>query len=157
MLMTQEQFEQRSNNNWVRANRAYNIWDSFPKKQGTMDDGNAWDPGNQPEIYFGQMNDYDKAFFEAVGVKAPAELFNPPIELAPYGEAWQIDKAPIDIDYNQGFLATQDRMLPQVITADEAEFDAKWDEFVTEIKPYCDIYSEFMQGEVLKLVELVTK
>ncbi len=156
MLMTLEQFEQRSNNNWVRANRAYNIWDSFPKKQGTMDNGNAWEPGNQPEIYFGQMNDYDKAFLEACGKKTPAEFFNPPIELAPYGEAWQIDKAPIDIDYNQGFLATQDRMLPTVITCDEAEFDAKWDEFVAEIKPYCDIYSAFMQEEVLKLVELVT-
>ena len=156
MLMTQEQFEQRSNNNWVRANRAYNIWDSFPKKQGTMDDGNAWEPGNQPEIYFGQMNEYDKAFLEACGKKTPAEFFNPPIELAPYGEAWQIDKAPIDIDYNQGFLATQDRMLPTVITCDEAEFDAKWDEFVNEIKPYCDIYSAFMQEEVLKLVALVT-
>ena len=157
MLMTQEQFEQRSNNNWVRANRAYNIWDSFPKKQGTMDDGNAWDPGNQPEIYFGQMNDYDKAFLEACGKKTPAEFFNPPIELAPYGEAWQIDKAPIDIDSNQGFIATQDRMLPQVITADEGQFDAKWDEFVTEIKPYCDIYADFMHQEVLKLVEIATK
>ncbi|MBR0387830.1 MAG: extracellular solute-binding protein [Clostridia bacterium] len=157
MLMTQEQFEQRSNNNWVRANRAYNIWDSFPKKQGTMDDGNAWDPGNQPEIYFGQMNDYDKAFLEACGKKTPAEFFNPPIELAPYGEAWQIDKAPIDIDYNQGFIATQDRMLPQVITADEGQFDAEWDEFVTEIKPYCDIYADFMHQEVLKLVEIATK
>ena len=156
MLMTLEQFEQRSNNAWVRANRAYNIWDSFPKKQGTMDNGNAWEPGNQPEIYFGQMNEYDKAFLEACGKKTPAEFFNPPIELAPYGEAWQIDKAPIDIDYNQGFLATQDRMLPTVITCDEAEFDAKWDEFVTEIKPYCDIYSAFMQEEVLKLVALVT-
>ena len=145
MLMSQEQYEQRSNTTWRRSNRAYTIWDSFPKKQGTMDDGNAWDPGNQPEIYFGQMNDYDKAFLEACG------------KLAPYGEAWQIDKAPIDIDYNQGFLAIQDRMLPGVITCDEADFDAKWDEFVTEITPYCEIYSEFMQAEVLKLVELVTK
>ncbi len=156
MLMTLEQYEQRSNTTWRRANRAYDVWDCFPKKQGTMDDGNAWDPGNQPEIYFGQMNEYDKAFLEACGKKTPAEFFNPPIELAPYGEAWQIDKAPIDIDYNQGFIATQDRMLPGVITCDEADFDATWDAFVTEIKPYCDIYSAFMQEEVLKLVEQAT-
>ncbi len=157
MLMTQEQFEKRADAAWVRANRAYNIWDSFPKKQGTMDDGNAWDPQNQPEIYFGQMNDYDKAFLEACGKKTPAEFFNPPIKLAPYGEAWQIDKAPIDIDYNQGFIATQDRMLPTVITADADKFDETWDAFVTEIKPYAEIYTKFMQEEVLKLVELVTK
>jgi putative aldouronate transport system substrate-binding protein len=156
MIMTKEQYENRSNNNWIRANRAYNVWDSFPKKQGTMDDGNAWDPGNQPEIYFDQMNDFDKAFLEACGKKTFAEFFNTPIELAPYGEAWQIDKAPIDMDYNHGFIPTQDNMLPGVIIAAEGEFDAKWDEFVTTIKPYCDVYAAFMHEEVLKLVKLVT-
>ena len=156
MLMTKEQYENRSSNNWIRGNRAYNIWDSFPKKQGTMDDGNAWDPGNQPEIYFGEMNDYDKAFLEASGKQTFAQFFNDPIEIAPYDEAWQINKGPIDIDYNNGFLAIQDRMLPGVITAAEGEFDAKWDEFVTEIKPYCEIYSAFMQEEVLKLVAIAT-
>ena len=156
MLMTKEQYDQRTNNNWIRGNRAYNIWDSFPKKQGTMDDGNAWEPGNQPEIYFGEMNEYDKAFLEASGKQTFAQFFNDPIEIAPYDEAWQINKGPIDIDYNNGFLAIQDRMLPGVITAAEGEFDAKWDEFVTEIKPYCDIYSAFMQEEVLKLVAIAT-
>ena len=156
MLMTKEQYDQRSNNTWIRGNRAYNIWDSFPKKQGTMDDGNAWEPGNQPEIYFGEMNEYDKEFLEKSGKKTFAEFFNDPIEIAPYDEAWQINKGPIDIDYNQGFLAIQDRMLPGVITADEGDFDAKWDAFVAEIKPYCDIYAAFMQEEVLKLVAIAT-
>ncbi|MBQ9263400.1 MAG: extracellular solute-binding protein, partial [Clostridia bacterium] len=54
-LMTQEQYEQRSDSQWKRANKANAIWESCPKKQGTMDNGNAWDPQNQPEIYFGQM------------------------------------------------------------------------------------------------------
>ncbi len=156
MLMSKEQYDQRSNNNWIRGNRAYNIWDSFPKKQGTMDNGNAWEPGNQPEIYFGEMNEYDKAFLEASGKQTFAEFFNDPIDIAPYDEAWQINKGPIDIDYNNGFLAIQDRMLPGVITAAEGEFDAKWDEFVAEIKPYCDIYANFMQEEVLKLVAIAT-
>ena len=47
-------------------------------------------------------------------------------------------------------------MLPQVITAAEGDFDAKWDEFVTEITPSCKIYTDFMQEEVLKLVEQAT-
>ncbi|MCR4876576.1 MAG: extracellular solute-binding protein [Clostridiales bacterium] len=156
MLMTREQYEQRSNNNWVRANRAYQLYDSFPSKAGTMDDGNAWDPGNQPEIYFDQMNEYDKAFLEACGKKTFAEFFNTPIKLAPYGEAWQIDKAPISMDYDHGFIPTQDNMLPGVIIAPAGEFDAKWDEFVKTIKPYCDVYAEFMHNEVLKLVDLVS-
>jgi putative aldouronate transport system substrate-binding protein len=157
MLMTKEQYDQRSNNTWIRGNRAAALFESIPKKQGTMDDGNAWDPTNQPENYFGQMNDYDKAFLEACGKKTPAEFFNPPIELAPYGEAWQIDKNPIDIDYNHGFIPTQDQMLPGVISAPADQFDAKWDEFVTTIKPYCDVYADFMHTEILKLVEIATK
>jgi len=152
-LMTQEQYEQRSDAQWKRANRALTIWESCPKKQGTMDNGNAWDPAQQPEIYFGQMNDYDKAFLTAAGKKTPAEFFNPPIELAPYGEAWQIDKGPIDIDYNNGFLPIQDRWLPIIITCDPAEIDANWDAFVAEITPSAQVYTDFMQAEVLKLVE----
>ena len=156
MLMTKEQYEQRSDAEWKRANRALAIWESCPKKQGTMDNGNAWDPGQQPEIYFGQMNDYDKEFLTACGKKTPAEFFNPPIELAPYGEAWQIDKAPIDVDYNNGFLPIQDRWLPTIITCDPSEIDANWDAFVAEITPSAEIYSNFMQEEVLKLVEQAT-
>ena len=152
-LMTKEQYDQRADAQWKRANRALAIWESCPKKQGTMDNGNAWDPSQQPEIYFGQMNDYDKDFLTAAGKKTPAEFFNPPIELAPYGEAWQIDKAPIDIDYNQGFLPIQDRWLPTIITCDPSEVDANWDAFVAEITPSAKIYTDFMQEEVLKLVE----
>ena len=152
-LMTKEQYDQRADAQWKRANRALAIWESCPKKQGTMDNGNAWDPSQQPEIYFGQMNDYDKDFLTAAGKKTPAEFFNPPIELAPYGEAWQIDKGPIDIDYNNGFLPIQDRWLPTIITCDPSEIDANWDAFVAEITPSAKIYTDFMQEEVLKLVE----
>ncbi len=156
MLKTKEQYVEQSDAQWKRANKANAIWESSPKKQGTMDDGNAWDPNNQPEIYFDQMSDYDKAFLEACGKKTPAQFFNPPIELAPYGEAWQIDKTPIDIDY-QDFLAIQDRWLPTIITCDPAELDANWDAFVAEITPIATVYTDFMQAEVLKLVEQATK
>jgi len=154
-LMTAEQYKNQSDAQWKRANKAEAIWDAAPKKQGTMDNGNAWSPSDQPEIYFDQMNEYDKSFLEACGKKTPAQFFNAPIELAPYGEAWQIDKSPIDIDYND-FLNIQDRMLPEIIMCDESEFDAKWDAFVTEITPSATVYSEFMQEEVLKLVEQAT-
>lgn len=153
MLMTQEQYKQRSDASWQIKNMAKAIWESAPKKQGTMDDGNAWDPANQGEIYFDQMNDYDKEFLAAYGYKKPADFFNAPCELAPYGEAWQIDKAPIQDDYDD-FLLIQDQQLPTVIMAtDDADFDAKWDAFVEAITPSAKIYSDFMQAEVLKLVE----
>ena len=152
MLMTKEQYDHLSNAAWVRSNKAKDIWESCPKKQGTMDNGNAWDPRSQPEIYFDQMSDYDKAFLAACGKRTPAEFFNPPIELAPYGEAWQIDKTPIDMEY-MDFKTIQDRLLPDVIMCDPAELDAQWDAFIAEINPCCEVYSAFMQKEVLKLVE----
>ena len=157
MLMTKEQNDIRSDASWKMRNQANAIWESAPKKQGTMDDGNAWNPGDQPEIYFSLMSDYDKEFLTKYGKQTPAQFFNPPCEIAPYGEAWQIDKTPIQDDYND-FLAIQDQWLPTIImSASDEEFDANWAAFVEEITPSATIYSEFMQEEVLKLVEQATK
>ena len=33
---------------------------------------------------------------------------------------------------------------------DESEFDAKWDAFVSEIKPYADEFGAYMQEAVVK-------
>ena len=151
MLMSKEQYAHLSSAAWKRANKAAAIWEACPKKQGTMDDGNAWDPGSQPEIYFEQMNDYDRAFLEACGKRTPAEFFSPPLEPAPYGEAWQIDKEPIDMEY-MDFKTIQDQRLPGIIMCDPSELDARWDAFTEEINPCCEVYSQYMQKEILKLV-----
>ncbi len=157
MLMTKEQYEQRSDATWKMANMAATIWESSPKKQGTQDDGNAWAPADQDEIYFDLMSDYDKAFLSAYGYKKPADFFNAPCTLAPWGEAWQIDKAPIQDDYDD-FLLIQDQDLPKIImSADDAEFEANWAAFVERIAPSAKVHDEFMQAEVLKLVEQATK
>ena len=156
MLMTAEQYRNRQDAAWKRANAAPTIWESAPKKQGTMDNGNTWDPANQGEIYFSLMSEYDQAFLAAYGYTKPADFFNAPCELAPWGEAWQIDKTPIQDDYDT-FLALQDEWLPKIImSADEDEFEDNWAEFVEAIAPTAQIYTQFMQQEVLKLVELAT-
>jgi len=157
MLMTAEQYNQRNDATWKMRNTAATIWESAPKKQGTQDDGNAWAPADQAENYFNLMSDYDKAFLSAYRYKKPADFFNAPCTLAPYGEAWQIDKTPIQDDYDK-FNLLQDQWLPKVImAADQAELDATWDAFLAEINPYCEIYTNYMQAEVLKLVEQATK
>jgi len=157
MLMTTEQYNNRADASWMMANSAKAIWESAPKKQGTQDDGNAWAHSDQGENYFALMSEYDKNFLAAYGYMKPADFFNAPCELAPYGEAWQIDKTPIQDDYDK-FLLIQDQWLPKVImSADQAELDANWDAFVAEITPYAEIYTDFMQAEVLKLVEQATK
>ncbi len=152
MLMTKEQYEQRNDAAWKNANMAFALWESLPKQQGTMDDGNAWDPNQQGEIYFDQMDEYDQKFLAGYGYSRPADFFNPPCELAPWGEAWQIDKAPIQDDYDD-FLLIQDQDLPKIImSADDAEFEANWASFVERIAPSAAVHDEFMQAEVNKLI-----
>ena len=152
MIKTQEQLNNRNDATWKMKNTATTIWESMPKKQGTMDDGNSWDPALQSEMYFELMSDYDKAFFSAYGYKAPYEFFNDPCELAAWGEAWQIDTAPI-VDDNNDFLLIQDQWLPKIImSADDAELDANWAAFVKEITPSAQVKTEFMQAEINKLI-----
>jgi putative aldouronate transport system substrate-binding protein len=127
----------------------------MPKKQGAMDDGNKWDPAVQPENYYLQMNDYDKAFLAAYGMQRPLDFFNDPITIAPYGEAWQIDVT-VDQDANDAKAAFQDverKMLPQVIMCDPEDFDATWQSFVDAVNaiPVSD-FVDFMQEQILELV-----
>jgi putative aldouronate transport system substrate-binding protein len=156
LLRTYDQILNAANAVWRNANSAYVLTNSMPKKQGEMDDGNKWDPAAQPENYFLQMNDYDKAFLTGYGMKQPLDFFNAPITIAPYGEAWQIDVT-VDQDANDAkaaFQDTQRKLLPQIIMCDPAEFDAKWDEFVQAVTdiPISD-FVDFMQEQILVLVE----
>ena len=151
MNMTAEQYQQRSDSEWVRANKADAIFTSAPKKAGTMDNGNSWSPDLQPEIRNANLSDYDKDLYEKLGIQQIEQLFNEPIELAPYGEAWQIDKGPIDVDY-QKWLQLQVEYLPKIISGAPEDFDANWAAFTAEIAPYSEIYANFMHEEILKLV-----
>ncbi len=159
LLMTDEQYEQTNNSAWKLENKADGIFTNSPKKQGyIMNDievegqvvkaGNCWEIGNQPELVFGLMNDYDKEFLSAYGYKKFADFVNPPLELAPYGEAWQINYDPVDTEHTK-FLQVQDQRLPEMIMGDPAEFDAKWDAFVEEIAPSAKAFEDFMQEQVV--------
>ena len=153
MLMTKEQYENRANAAWKNKNMAFAIWESLPKKQGTMDNGNAWSPDQQGEIFKAlKMNEYDQAFLGAYGYSRPADFFNAPCELAPWGEAWQIDKSAIQDDYDD-FLLIQDQDLPKIImSADDAEFEANWTAFVDRIAAPAAVHDAHMQDEVNKLI-----
>ena len=157
--MTEEQYANTQNSQWKLANKADGFFQSSPKKQGwIMNDiqvgdkvvkaGNCWEPGNQNEIVFGLMNEYDKEFLAAYGYSKFADFVNAPIDLAPYGEAWQIDYTPVTTAHDN-FLKVQDEQLPKLIMCSPEEFDALWDAFVAEITPYADEFAAFMQEAVL--------
>jgi len=150
--MTEEQYNNTQDANWKLANKAEAFFQSSPKKQGWILEGefagNCWEPGNQDEIVFGLMNDYDKEFLSKYNYSKWADFVNPPIELAPYGEAWQIDYTPVDVDHTD-FCAIQDKDLPEIIMCDPAEFDAKWDAFIAEIEPSAKVFEDYMQEHVV--------
>ena len=159
LSMTEEQYYNTQDANWKLANKAEAFTQSSPKKQGwIMNDiqvgdkvvkaGNCWEPGNQDEIVLGLMNDYDKEFLGHYGYSKWADFVNPPIELAPFGEAWQIDYSPVDVEHTD-FCAIQDKDLPELIMCDPAEFDAKWDAFVEEITPSAKVFQDYMQEHVV--------
>ncbi len=158
LLMTDEQYAQRNDNTWKLKNRALAFFESSPKKQGYILEGeyagNCWDPANQPEIVLGLMNDYDKDFLSHYGFSKFADFVNPPIELAPYGEAWQINYNPVEVEHTD-FLNIQDKRLPELIMCDPAEFDGLWDAFVEEITPSATAFGNYMQQAVLAEVQKV--
>lgn len=155
LVMTKEQFANTQDIEWEKANKARALWESSPKHEGYIMEGdlagNCWRPTDQPEIVFGQMNDYDKEFLAAYGYSKFADFVNPPIELAPYGEAWQINYDPVEIAHTD-FCNIQDQRLPELIMCDPAEFDAKWDAFVEEITPSATEFGDYMQEQVLAKV-----
>ena len=154
-LRTEEQKANSQNQVWRNANTAYALWDGLPKKQGVREDGNAWEPGNQPELYFDMMSDYDKAFLDAYGYQVPADFFNDPIELAPYGEAWQIDyvNEPDVSIASTDFVTTQMKYLPEIIMCEPEELDGLWDEFVQAVEDIpISTFVDYMQEQINKLV-----
>ena len=71
-------------------------------------------------------------------------------------------KLPLELKKAQELLRARDEFVANAKKEVErmlrqAELDANWDAFVAEITPYAEIYTEFMQAEVLKLVEQATK
>jgi len=119
-----------------------------------MDNGNSWDPGLQPELYFELMSDYDKEFLSKYNMKTPAEFFRPAPPNQPYYAAWQIDLNPFpDIqDINTHMTDIQARDLPRAIMAPAGEFDSVWDAFVAELdNAGVKEFEEFMQKIILEL------
>lgn len=153
-LRTEEQKKNNEDPVWVNANKARQLYYNSPKKEGTMDNGNSWDPALQPELYFDMMNQYDKDFLTAYGKRTYAEFFNPAPPNEPYYPVWQIDLKPYpDIaDMNTGIIDIQARDLPQLVMMDPAKFDAEWDAFVKRLDDAgVPEVEEFIQKLILDL------
>ena len=127
--------EQRANANditWVQHNRLEALLDIMPKMQGTLPDGNAFAPGDQPREFLDGVSDYNRFFLESYGKSTWMDFTNDPPPNPVYYPAWQISMP----DGSAAQLANAQleeaalMHLPRIVMAAPGEFDALWQEYL---------------------------
>jgi putative aldouronate transport system substrate-binding protein len=101
--------------------------------ESTVSDGNALNPGMQPEVFQMGLTAEDKTILEKYGVKTYSELFAQP-DLRPWFPAWGIPKeqgSPQQIWETKKDELTK-KYIPKLILAEPSEFEGVWQEFQGE-------------------------
>lgn len=108
----------------------------WPKYGGesTLTDGNAYSPGNQPEVASASYTEGDKKFLEAYGIQTFSELFNKPEE-RPWFPAWSIalEQGSPEQIFTTKSDDLQRKYLPEMILGAPSNFDKLWDAYMAEL------------------------
>ncbi|WP_339783895.1 ABC transporter substrate-binding protein [Paenibacillus sp. FSL R7-0313] len=108
----------------------------WPKYGGesTLTDGNAYSPGNQPEVAAASYTEGDKKFLEAYGIQTFSELFNKPDE-RPWFPAWSIalEQGSPEQIFTTKSDDLQRKYLPEMILGAPSNFDKLWDAYMAEL------------------------
>lgn len=124
--------------------------------QSTLADGNAANPGLQPEVFQLSLTEADKKILDAYGARTYADLFTPPFE-RPWYPAWGIPKeqgSPPQI-----FETRKEEILrkyvPRLALEDPANFDNVWNEYLSELNKL-DIagYEEWYTEQIKRIVAI---
>ncbi|MBP1966137.1 sugar ABC transporter substrate-binding protein [Paenibacillus aceris] len=132
---TPEQRAKADDNTWKLANKAEAFFANSPKMQGTYSDGNATDPGTQPQEFYDSLKPQDQEVLKAYNHKTWAEFFKTPAENPVYYPAWSIDL----IDGSPAKVANTKmtdlavKYLPRAILAKPDDFEGVWKEYVDQI------------------------
>ncbi|GIO62698.1 MULTISPECIES: ABC transporter substrate-binding protein [Paenibacillus] len=152
---TPEQRKNADNNTWKLANKADSFFGYMPKMQGSYSDGNATDPGTQPQEFYDSLKPYDQEILKAYNHKTWAEFFKEPGPNPVYFPAYTI----ILEDGSAAQLASTKlndlsvKYLPKAIMASPSEFDSVWQDYVNQIhkldiKAYEDRMNEQIQWRI---------
>ncbi|MGG4404077.1 ABC transporter substrate-binding protein [Paenibacillus amylolyticus] len=108
----------------------------WPKYGGesTLTDGNAYSPGNQPEVAAASYTEGDNKFLEAYGIQTFSELFNKPEE-RPWFPAWSIalEQGSPEQIFTTKSDDLQRKYLPEMILGAPSNFDKLWDAYMAEL------------------------
>lgn len=102
--------------------------------ESTLTDGNAYSPGNQPEVAAASYTEGDKKFLEAYGIQTFSELFNKPEE-RPWFPAWSIalEQGSPEQIFTTKSDDLQRKYLPEMILGAPSNFDKLWDAYMAEL------------------------
>ena len=119
-----------------RDETGFPLWNYCPKWQGVYtEDGMPCGPDDSPDEYLASQSDYDKQFLEGYGIQYPAELFSDPIIRPAYYPIWAMafEDGSAAAVANTKITDVTMKFYPRLILAeDDAEYDAIWNEFLTE-------------------------
>ncbi|AIQ47397.1 ABC transporter substrate-binding protein [Paenibacillus sp. FSL R7-0273] len=129
---------------------------SWPRygNNSVLEDGNAYGPGNQPEVASYGYTEGDKELLAKYGVQTFSELFSAP-DARPWSPAWSI--ALEQGSPEQMFITKADdlqrKYLPTMILDNTANFDKNWDEYMGQFnkldkKTYEDFITKKVQERV---------
>jgi len=149
--------QQRTNwddRSWQDANRA-TLWSNLaPKIQGSFSDGYPTNLSDYLPEREGAMRPEDRELFNAYGVGGFAQMMaKEPLRNSVWYPTWSMpnppDGSPAQIAL-QRCEQTMKRLLPQMILAPTAQFDALWDAYVREMTVTNNIavYEAYMQDQL---------
>lgn len=150
-----EQRVLQSDGRWTKDNLGKLLYDHMPKLQGSYKDGNAIEPGGQPEEYFASMREYDKVLFEKLGILTQGSYIGVQKPRPVYYPVWSMtieDGSPAKLA-EQRAKDVREIYYAKAITAAPEDFDAVWDEFVkeyesTNISAYIDEVNRQIQERI---------
>lgn len=102
--------------------------------ESTLSDGNAFSPGNQPELAYASFTDGDKTILNAYGVDTFSEMFSKP-EARPWFPAWSIalEQGSPEQIFTMKSDDVQRKYLPALVMAWPPDFDKLWEEYIGEL------------------------
>ncbi|NHN35391.1 ABC transporter substrate-binding protein [Paenibacillus agricola] len=106
----------------------------WPGGGGVLSDGNAWSPGDQPEVVSKKYTEGDKAILKAYGASVFSDLFSKPDE-RPWFPMWSVswEQGSKEQIFMQKRADVQKKNYPKMILAASPEqFETLWNEYMNE-------------------------
>ncbi|URN95294.1 MAG: ABC transporter substrate-binding protein [Candidatus Pristimantibacillus lignocellulolyticus] len=121
----------------------------------TLENGNAYAPGYQPEVFQMDMTEADKTILAAYGVQTYAEMFAAPDD-RPWYPAWGIAKEQGSAEqiYETKKTELTRKYFPKLVLDPPSKFDSNWEEFTAEFNKLDTAgYETFVTSEIKKIID----